>query len=294
MIETKSHRAALDTLLTIGKMFFSGERHLARVKLRLFPLLIGPTGVGKSFAVEEAARVLRAEYFKVTRGDWLVTGSKTGRPTVFQILDRVAVYDRVVLHLDELDKFRDLQSSDWSAAIASDLWNMLDGKFQLTEYLRDTNFDLAGKKMTERELAERVRNLWIVGSGTWQSVFARGRAGMVMGFDRDRKPERIAFETVARAEMISPELLHRFGEPILLEYPSKEETAELLESTGIARVSSRLGVPVTPEQIDWTQGGMRVLETIATRLAITCYRREHEALFRMMWGASGEPSKSLE
>ena len=132
MIETKSHRAALDTILATGSLFFSCKRALPKIKLRLFPLLIGPTGAGKSFLVETAARQLQARYFRITRGDWIPSGSKGPRSTVFRILDEVASFDRVVLHVDELDKFTNLFEREWSASIASDLWNILDGKFQWT------------------------------------------------------------------------------------------------------------------------------------------------------------------
>ena len=145
MIATSSQRAAFETLLAMGNLYFSGRRTLPKIKLRLQPLIIGATGCGKSFLVENAARRLQAKYFRITRGDWIPYGSKGPRPTVFRILDEVATFDRVVLHIDELDKFGNLQEREWSAAIASDLWNVLDGRFQLGEYLRETMFP-EGKK----------------------------------------------------------------------------------------------------------------------------------------------------
>ncbi len=281
MIETNSNRAAIDTVLAMGKLFYSGMRVLPSVKLRLFPLLIGPTGSGKSFLVEKVAQKLDAEYLKITRGDWLVTGSRGGRSTMYQILDRVVSEDRVLVHLDELDKFHDLRSGEWASSIGTDLWNLLDGKFQIHEYLRETEFP-EGKKPTVLSIALRIRSkLWIVGSGTWQEVFERNRSGAALGFLGNQHAKAVDLGAIAKSGMISPELLHRFnGDAVFVDYPTVEETAQLLESSGIARLAKQAGVPITPKEVDWRQGGMRVLETIATRLVLECQRhsRPHQAI----------------
>jgi SpoVK/Ycf46/Vps4 family AAA+-type ATPase len=274
MIETESHRAASKTLLAMGDLYFSGARVLPSIKLRLSPILIGPTGCGKSYLVEQAAQELDADYLKVTRGDWLVTGSRAGRSTMYQILDHVVSHDRVLVHLDELDKFNDLRSGEWAASIGTDLWNLLDGKFQVHEYLRETTFP-DGKKPTTLAIALRIRSkLWIVGSGTWQEVFERSRSGNSVGFQGAQNVGTVDLGAIAKSGIISPELLHRFnGDPIFVDYPSREETAEILESSGIARLARQANTPIAPGDIDWTQGGMRVLETIATRLLLECHRR---------------------
>ena len=183
-------------------------------------------------------------------------------------MDRVSTYDRVLLHIDELDKFSNLNGQEWSAAISSDLWGILDGKLPITEYLRETTFP-DREKPTERQLALRVQKiLWIVGSGTWQSVFTNSDSGSAIGFYSGKITREVDISAIARAEMISPELLYRFGEPVFLKYPTLEETELLLQSTGIAQMANQVGIIVSADQIDYRQGGMRVLETLATRVAI--------------------------
>jgi len=278
---TESHRVAADTLHTIGQLFFSNERYLAPgFKLRLFPLIVGPTGAGKTHLVRTAARRLRARYFKVTRSDWIPQGSATGRPTMYQILDYVTTQPRVLLHLDELDKYRiNFSGPEWSAAIAGNLWSLLDGAFPVLEYLRDTPFP-PEKNVTEAEINSWIKSrLWVVGSGTWQSVFKENRAGSAIGFAGAHEDAPVTSETIARSELISPELLHRFcSDLIFLEYPNRnEETACLLESTGIGALARELGETITPDDVDFALGGMRVLESIATRLVIARYRRRLKA-----------------
>lgn len=142
MLNTRSHKAARTALLEMGRLFFSGDRILPKVQMRLQPLVIGPTGAGKSFLVESVARELNAEFLRLCRGDWVAMGCRSARPTVFRILDFVVTYDKVVLHLDEVDKLTNLQGSEWSASIASDIWSLLERSLGATiiEYLRDTTF----------------------------------------------------------------------------------------------------------------------------------------------------------
>jgi hypothetical protein len=275
MLLTKSQRAARETLIQMGHLFFSGERILPAIKVRLFPLLIGPTGVGKNFLVESAATHLDAYYVKRARGDWLPMGSKSGRPTVFQILDYVATYDRVLLQIDELDKFTDLQNGEWSASIASDLWAILDLSVQIPEFLREVTFP-GREPPTVDEMHRRIRkNLWIVGSGTFQKVFESGRANASIGFGRDQEAHKVGMDEIVASRTISHELLLRFnGNPILIQYPSTEETLELLKNSGISGLAKRLGVKVGPEDIDWTRGGMRALESLATNLMLAYHRQK--------------------
>ena len=274
MLTTRSQQAALATLSYLGELFFLAKAFSPQLQLRLFPLLVGPTGVGKSRLVQQAAAEQGANYFKITRSEWLVVGCRAGRPTVHQILDRLCQHERVLLHLDELDKMQiDFSGSEWSSSIAGDLWNILDGKFQVEEYLREYGFegDHAAHAVVLREKIARM--LWIVGSGTWQSVFEKNRPGTTVGFRQQNDGVGVDAAAIIRAGVIAPELLHRFnGDLIFLSYPSRDETAELLRTTGIAALAQELGVAMRPEDIDWTKGGMRALETIATRLVVAQHR----------------------
>ena len=274
---TESHKTAADTLHTIGQLFFSEERYLSpALKLRLFPLMVGPTGAGKTHLVKSAAEKLRARYFKVTRSDWIPQGSTRGRPTLYQVLDYVTSQPRVLLHLDELDKFRiSFGGPEWSASIAGDLLALMDGDLPVLEYMRDTQIP-PEQKITEEQINLWIRSrLWVVGSGTWQSVFQENRAGSAIGFVGAREDAPVTADTIARAELISPELLLRFcSDPVIfLQFPDRTETARILEFTGINALARELGETITPNDVDYTKGGMRVLESLATRLAIARHRR---------------------
>jgi hypothetical protein len=50
MMTTISQAAAIERMLLMGELFFSGTQVSAIVKLKLNPLLCGPTGVGTACA----------------------------------------------------------------------------------------------------------------------------------------------------------------------------------------------------------------------------------------------------
>lgn len=276
---TESHRTAAITLLTTGDIFFSDERTLTPgLKLRLFPLIVGPTGAGKSSLVKSIAHLQHARYLKVTRSDWIVQGSTRGRPTMYQILDYITTHKRVIVHIDELDKFQiSFGSQEWSASIAGDLWSLLDGAFPVSEYLRDTPF-AEPEKPSEHEINSWIQSrCLIIGSGTWQDVFQANRAGSAIGFLGNKTETPVTADTIAHAKLISPELLHRFNSDVIfLKYPDLKETSALLESTGINALAREMGQTISPKEINFEQGGMRVLESIATRLVIARHIRRTE------------------
>lgn len=278
MILTENHRAALGQLTMMGELFYDPRPNSLPLALRLFPLLVGPTGAGKTFLVKRTAAQLKAAYFKVTRGDWIPRGARSGRPTAFQILDRLLASERLCLHLDECDKWSLDFSREWSAGLGSDLWNTLDGDFQVRDYLGETKFG-DQTPPTVQEVEHKIRNgLWIVGSGTWQQVFAQGNRTASFGFNPGAEAEPISAAAIAKSGMISPELLLRFNSDLVfLNYPAKSETLGLLRSTGISALAAELGIAVAASDVDWAQGGMRALETLATRLTLEKYRRSKSA-----------------
>jgi hypothetical protein len=192
------------------------------------------------------------------------------RPTLFRILDKLTTSERLVLHLDELDKYSiEIGAQEWSAAIAGDMWNLLDGIFPIAEYLRETQFP-GREAPTEAEAEKWIKTrLWIVGSGTWTRVFADNHSGATIGFQRGVEVPPVGVEQVSRSNQISPELLHRFSSDLIfLRYPNREETARLIESTGIGSLAAELGQTISPDSINWSLGGLRVLEVLATRLVL--------------------------
>ncbi len=274
-VVTKSHTSAIEHLMAKAEVYFESVDNPTQLKLRLNSLIIGASGTGKSWLCETVARDLKADYYKVTRADWIVRGARPGRATVFQILDRLLACDRLLLFIDELDKCSIDYSREWSAGVGVDMLNILDRVFQIPDYLRE----LESRRESPPSIAAieaKIRScLFIVGAGAWQDVFSAQSKSGGLGFNTEcQTGSAVTIEAIIKAGLISHELLMRFsGDIIWLNSPDQEETAELLISTGIAQLAQELGISITAADVNWSQGGMRQLETIATRLAIEKHRR---------------------
>lgn len=275
MIPAAGHKAALERITEMGELFFERPANTTHLTLRASVLVIGPTGAGKTFLAKQAARQLRAEYFRVTRGDWIPQGARTKtRPTTFQILDRLLASERLAIHCDEIEKMDIDFSKEWSAGIGSDLWNTLEGIFPIREYLADTKFGDRPVPTVE-EVERKIRtSMWVIGSGAWQAVFEQNGKTISFNPNQDGGGGDVTVESIRKAALISPEILLRFNSDIVfLPYPGRHETAALLVSTGIAALAAELGITIADGDVNWNQGGMRILETIATRLALEKLRR---------------------
>ena len=73
-------------------------------------------------------------------------------------------------------------AGEWSASVAQDYMSVLEGKFQIDEYLATTQFEEAKKPSAYLVQEKLCRSLWLVGSGTWQQVYVANRPGSTIGF----------------------------------------------------------------------------------------------------------------
>ena len=203
------------------------------------------------------------------------------RSSLFQILDLLTQHERVLWHIDELDKFSGdgdgAIHSDWGGSIHSDLFSALDGAFPIETYLGLEDRPRAKDALVTAEfLRGRIRTgLFIVGSGTWQKLFAQA-ARPSLGFSprHDAASIEVTPADVVKSQMISPELLARFNSNILiLAYPDRAEIADIIKVTGIVQLAKETGYAITEEDLDFKKGGYRVLEALLSRLLLLQHRR---------------------
>ena len=132
---TESQEAALNQIVEMGEAHFAQEWRDSPLVPRLTPLIAGPSGCGKSFVTELATERLGAKFMHITFGDWVPNGAdRSFEPTVFQIIRLLKKYPRVVVCLDELDKWREDFSNSWGRSCSNEAFKLLDRQLPLEAY----------------------------------------------------------------------------------------------------------------------------------------------------------------
>ena len=279
---TRGQRDVLTTCVALGEIFYGPRpEHSVGIQPLLFPLLIGPTGSGKTFLVRQLAERLKAQLLiRVTRADFIPQGARQ-RPTVFQICDALVQKDRVVLHIDELDKLRadggPTPVGDWGASIYGDIWNTAEGRLPIENYLADND---PGKPSTHTlsaaEMRQRVQTrLFVVASGTFQETWEKAvKPRLGFGETTGRRTAAITTDDILRSKNISPELIARFHPPLFLDYAEPAEVAQMLESAGIMDLARACHYEITAADLDLRRTGFRGLESLYATLLLARHKLE--------------------
>ena len=264
---TRSQAAAHARLTAMARAFFEGATIPCSVIPRLAPLLLGPTGSGKSSLLRRIAKENGATFIRTSVGEWSVIGARSGRPTIAGILEALAVAP-VVLFVDELDKVA-LDGSGWTRSVMGELFSILD-RCVPHEVFGHLKKDL----LTPEEFNVRVeQRLFFCGAGTWQQLWSAS----VMGFGGSKNQKSDVVNRVAAERAVPVELLMRFSwPPLVLEYPGPDESVDLFRRTGIAALADLVGAKVNPREHDWSRGGMRSLESLAADLMLRLHEPRPE------------------
>lgn len=193
---TAAQKDAVKRLRRIAHVYFT-QPYLHGIKLRTIPLVIGPSGVGKTYLAAELARQLSLPVFKVTVGDWLPQGVNRETPTLNRLRDFQKRHTRYVLHIDEIDKLRATEGV-WILTVMTEIFTVLDRQI--------------GPAFSAEQLADFQKNVFIIGSGTWQDLWD-GQGPKNMGFGA-RTTDRIGAirDRIRAGRIIPPELLNRHND----------------------------------------------------------------------------------
>jgi hypothetical protein len=229
------------------------------VQPRFSPLIAGPTGCGKSFICKKIAGEMDASYFRITYGQWVPMGAKNGTPTILALCSFLQKHPKVVLHIDELDKWTSTYDG-WSRAVSNDLWDVLERTMQLESVKTELNVPLIQERLNT--------STFIIGSGTWQNVFEQAYEKGV-GFTASSLPtEEDIRNLIHKSKFIAPELLARFHAKLcIITYPLKTETDSLLTRLGVTKLAHSLDQTVP--DIDWSKKGFRALESAVSDLLLS-------------------------
>lgn len=272
---TRSQANALDRIVRLGVLNYSGIATQLAVSPRLWPLLAGPTGAGKSFLVRSAAEQLGASYLRVAYGDWIVQGARQPS-TMSAVISAALTCPRLVIHLDELDKMPIGRGGEWAQAVMNDIWALLDGQLPVEKFAAeaDGKTPLSDREKRVLEANEIMDAVFIVGSGTWQSLFD-GVERQQMGFAaipqrRSADAGRLVLSTLEAVRGPSSELLARFdGTLLFVAPPTLDEAVAIVERLGALQFAQRHQFDVQGElQRLLPRQGFRAIESVLTELLL--------------------------
>lgn len=270
---TRAQTEALERIVRLGHLHYSRAAVGCSIRPRLWPLLVGPTGSGKSFLAREAAHQLDAVYKRVSYGDWIVQGSRHVS-TFYSIIQEAMTFPRLVVHIDELDKLPVGNVDEWARAVGTEVWGLLDGELPIRRFITDPELKLSKEESIAIASGALAEKLFIVGSGTWQVHFDSAKSTRSLGFgggaDALSDPGAHVVSTLETMRGVASELLARFdGTLLFLEPPAIDEALEILQHLGALDfageqtfdVRAQLG-RLLPRQ------GFRALESVLTELLL--------------------------
>jgi len=177
---------------------------------RPIPLIVGPSGSGKSALVRHFAKIVKMPMKDFNVGTWVVIGAKSEPSTLDEIEGFIRGNERGVLFIDEVDKL--VATTDWTRGIQQEIYALLDGR---------TDSFPGWDEAVAKKLA---RDFFLVGAGTWQTRYAGQQHAL--GFGAKEPSNAWAIE-LDRQDEIPEELLMRFNADVLYLRPlTKEEFGE--------------------------------------------------------------------
>ncbi len=283
-----SQKQVFEVLHERATLYWSQDFTAPGIPLQTNSLILGPTGVGKSSVVAALAKALNAQYYEATFGSWVPIGAadKTGEATLVAVVRHCCWYARVVVFVDELDKFFTVQASQsWDRSIADDIWAIFDRRLNWASLCKIPEISnlFEGGEISPEELAYYVKTrLFLVAAGTWQDAFRERRStgfgGEVTSAAKDGKTLAAA---VVKQGLLPAEVRRRFHwEPLMLHYPSVQELAALFEADkNLMKMLSEMGITLEYKSISerLPEYGLSVLPSIKadTALRYEKWKREH-------------------
>jgi len=226
LILTQSQSRALEKLQALARIYFSQASRQSAIELRLMPLVLGPSGVGKTRMIAELSARLNVPLVRFSVSDWIVTGARVEPSTMQVIQGKLEEHaDGFILQVDELDKLS--SPEPWQQSVRLDIFSLAD---------RRVGFTGTSKAPWTAYHSEALRKrVFMLGTGTWHEVWTtpvRTHLGfMPIG---PGAADRALEDAIRSAKIIPSELLNRFSPWVPLGPYSREDFVLLAEHLNLS------------------------------------------------------------
>lgn len=224
---TPSQASAFTRLRAMAEVFFEQEgAPPTPVKLRLNPLIVGPSGTGKSHLAHLLGEVLGVRVICLSVSNWIPEGARQQPTTLELIRDALDDDAHLIIFVDELDKFR-AEDSGWVLSQMASVFALLDRRVA----------HVGGEKRSwtathTRRLREKT---FIVGAGAWQNIWNSASTKPV-GFRPVAATLHEITDRIRTARVIPDEILNRFSRDWLVLAP--------YTANDFASLAGQLGLPM--------------------------------------------------
>lgn len=260
---------AFARLSAIARICFNFPRNsIAPYRIRTNSLILGPSGIGKSFLAKELARAENANLFSVSISEWVLLGcsSRGGPatwPNICDFLWKCRDKEGAIIFLDEADKLK--ASSPWQVHLLTEAFSLLDQR--IPPLMNDSD----GDRISDQKIAEAQKVLdnktLILAAGAFQHIWdSRGRP--TMGYIHQANPEANP-DLKELSQTIPLELAARFGANHIVINPLVENDYSMMLDSAVASIPAilrskflQLGRARIPEAYRLQRGARFVEEII--------------------------------
>lgn len=270
---SQGQKQAYVSLLEIADLFFNIDWGDLAIKPRLTPLIIGPSGIGKSTVVREVAKEFGFPYMRLTASNWTPAGVKDIVPTLLRVHQFISENDQGILAYDELDK---VPGDSWGKHCLGELFDLLD---------RSPSQPVKNVEWSSDILQKLKHDFWMVGAGTWQQAW-RETSKSKVGFGGSDDGDSIVADVrriVRTTNVIPQELLQRFSvghHLIVLPPATATDFHDAALHFGLENFAAALKVPLDFHAAARSGLGARWLEETMAELLLQARREDRTDLFR--------------
>ncbi|HRJ73206.1 MAG TPA: AAA family ATPase [Terrimicrobiaceae bacterium] len=211
---TASQKRAETQLEFFMELQTKGIRVVNGIASRPFPMVIAPSGTGKTYLVNRMATRHKLPMFSINVPNWIPRGAKADTQiTIEQLKSFVANNAAGVILLDEVNKMTVGHTTDsaWSSDIFSECLAVLD---------QDVRLETMGMEGLVQKFR---RHFLVVGAAAFQDEWLRSAsASNAIGFVEGEQTQarEAVFERLVRTQHLVPEeLLNRFNDRLIVIAP---------------------------------------------------------------------------